>query len=295
MIFTQSEKEEFIPSFLRWAEGQPLVRAALLTSTLAIPGADVDILSDFDVILILSDVRPFFEDWSWLGDFGTVLAKYCDPLESRDGFLKSGNVTQYENGLKIDFTLWPVGLLQKIAAAPALPDELDAGYRVLLDKDQLTRDLTAPTYRGYIPSPPTEAEYLRRIEEFFLDTGYTAKYLWRGDQMAAKTLLDYFVKDEHLRPMLEWHMEIKHQWSLKPGLHGRGLQKWLRGDLWAELGDTYTGFGVEENWQALDRTIALMRKVAQEVGAHLGYAYPAELDRRAVGYVKAVKNLPRSK
>jgi aminoglycoside 6-adenylyltransferase len=292
MIFTSEEKEKFIPGFLRWAEGQPLVRAALLTSTLAIPGAEVDILSDFDVILILSDVRPFFEDWAWLGDFGRVLAKYCDPLEARDGFLKSGNVTQYENGLKIDFTLWPVELLQKIAADPALPDELDAGYRVLLDKDHLTEGLKAPAYRGYIPSPPSEAEYLRKIEEFFLDTGYTAKYLWRGDLMAAKTLLDYFVKDEQLRPMLEWHMEIEHQWSLKPGPHGRGLQKWLRGDLWAQLGETYTGFGVEENWQALDRTIALMRKVAQEVGARLGYAYPADLDRRGVAYVRDVKNQP---
>ena len=292
MIFTEEEKGKFIPNFVRWAENQPLVRAALLTSTLAIPGAAVDIFSDFDVILILSDVRPFFEDRAWLEDFGPVLAMYRDPLEPLDGFLKSGNVTQYENGLKIDFTLWPVELLQKTAASPQLPAEFDAGYLVLLDKDHLTDSLKAPTYRGYIPSPPSEAEYLRKIEEFFLDTGYTAKFLWRGDLMAAKTLLDYFVKDEHLRPMLEWHMEIGHKWSLKPGPHGRGLQKWLRPDLWAELGETYTGFGLEENWQALDRTIALMRKVAQEVGSHLGFAYPADLDRRAVGYLDAVKNQP---
>jgi aminoglycoside 6-adenylyltransferase len=292
MIFTQSEKDEFIPDFVRWAEGQPLVRAAILTSTLAIPEAEVDIFSDFDVILILSDVRPFFEDRAWLEDFGPVLAMYRDPLVLEDGFLKSGNVTQYENGLKIDFSLWPVALLQKIAASPTLPPELDAGYRVLLDKDQLTTGLKVPTYRGYIPNPPSEAEYLKKIEEFFLDTGYTAKYLWRGDLMAAKTLLDFFVKDEALRSMMEWHMEIEHGWSLKPGPHGRGLQKWLRGDLWAELGETYTGFGVEENWDALDKTIALMRKAAQEVGAKLGFAYPVDLDRRATAYVEAVKNQP---
>ena len=292
MIFTQSEKDEFIPNFVRWAENQPLIRAALLTSTLAIPGAEVDIFSDFDVILILSDIQPFFQDWAWLGDFGPVLAKYCDPLERQDGLLKSGNVTQYENGLKIDFTLWPVELLQKTAASPQLPPEFDAGYRVLLDKDHLTGGLQPPTYRGYIPNPPSEAEYLRKIEEFFLDTGYTAKFLWRGDLMAAKTLQDYFLKDEHLRPMLEWHMEIDHQWSLKPGSHGRGLQKWLQEDLWAQLGDTYTGFGLEENWQALDKTIVLMRQAAQEVGASLGFAYPTDLDRRAVAYLRDLKNQP---
>ena len=292
MIFTQAEKDQFMPIFLRWAEARPVVRAALLTSTLAVPGAEVDILSDFDIILILTDVRPFAENRGWLEDFGRVLALYRDPLEVNDGLLTSGNVTQYENGLKIDFTLWPVELLQKTAASPQLPPEFDAGYRVLLDKDRLTDHLQAPTYRGYIPSPPSEADYLRKIEEFFLDTGYTAKYLWRGDLMAAKTLLDYFVKDEHLRPMLEWHMEIGHQWSLKPGPHGRGLQKWLRPDLWAELGETYTGFGVGENWQALEKTIALMRKVAQEVGHHLGFAYPTGLDRRAVAYLDAVRKQP---
>jgi len=290
MIFTQSEKDEFIPNFVRWAENQPLVRAALLTSTLAVPGSKVDIFSDFDLILILSDVQPFFQDRAWLEDFGHVLAIYRDPLEPMDGFLKSGNVTQYDNGLKIDFTLWPVALLQKTTASPQLPPEFDAGYRILLDKDQLTGGLQPPTYRGYIPNPPSEAEYLRKIEEFFLDTGYTAKFLWRGDLMAAKTLLDYFLKDEHLRPILEWHMEIAHQWSVKPGPHGRGLQKWLRGDLWAKLGDTYTGFGLEENWQALDKTIVLMRQVAQEVGASLGFAYPADLDRRAVAYLQDLKN-----
>lgn len=292
MIFTQQEKDEFLPNLIRWAQGQPLVRAVLLTSTLAVPGAPVDIFSDFDVILALRDVQPYFNDRAWLEDFGPVLALYRDPLEPEDGFLKSGNVIQYENGLKIDFTLWPVELLQKIAAGASLPPEFDAGYRVLLDKDHLTDGLKAPTYRGYIPSPPTEAEYLRKIEEFFLDTGYVAKFLWRGDLMAAKTILEYFIKDEHLRPMLEWHIEIQHQWSLKPGPHGRGLQKWLRGDLWAELADTYTGFSAEESWQALEKTIALMRKAARQVGASLGYAYPADLDRRAAAYLDAVKNQP---
>jgi aminoglycoside 6-adenylyltransferase len=292
MIFSQSEKDQFIPKFVRWAENQPLVRAAILTSTLAVPGAEVDIFSDFDIILVLRDVRPFAENRDWLEDFGRVLAMYRDPLETNEGLLTSGNVTQYENGLKIDFTLRPVAWLHNIVASSALPPEFDAGYRVLLDKDHLTNGLQAPTYRGYIPDSPTEADYLRKIEEFFLDTGYTAKFLWRGDLMAAKTLLDYFVKDEHLRPMLEWHMEIAHDWSLKPGPHGRGLQKWLRPDLWTELGETYTGFGVGENWQALEKTIALMRKVAQEVGAHLGFAYPADLDRRATAYLQDVKNQP---
>jgi aminoglycoside 6-adenylyltransferase len=289
MISAEKNKEEIIASLIEWAESQPLVRAVLLTSSFAIPDAPVDIFSDYDVILALRDVHPFHEDRSWLEYFGTVLALYRDPLEPQDGFLKSGNVTQYENGLKIDFTLWPVEILQNVAASPLLPPEFDAGYQVLLDKDHLTNGLKPPTYRAYIPKPPTENEYQETIEVFFLDATYVAKYLWRDDLVAAKFIMDNFMKQEHLRPMLEWHYEIDHQWSVKPGPYGRRMKKWLRRDLWMDLEDTYTGAGLEENWEVLFKTIALMRKTAIEVGDRLGFAYPHEKNQRTIAYLQKVK------
>jgi len=290
MIYAEKDKEEIIASLTRWADHQPLVRAAILTSSLAIPNALVDVFSDYDVILVLSDVHPFYEDRTWLENFGPVLVVYRDPLEPQDGFLKSGYVSQYENGLKIDFTLWPVEILKKITADAHLPAEFDAGYRVLLDKDHMTDELKPPTFRAYIPIPPAEAEYQEAIEVFFLEATYVAKYLWREDMMAAKFIMDNFMKQEHLRPMLEWHLEINHQWGVKPGPYGRRLKKWLRSDLWTELENTYTGAGLEENWEAMFKTIALMRKTATEVGDCLGFAYPHDIDRRTVAYLLKVKN-----
>ncbi|MEZ4518564.1 MAG: VOC family protein [Chloroflexota bacterium] len=48
----------------------------------------------------------------------------------------------------------------------------------------------------------------------------------------------------------------------------------------AAFEQTYTGADIEANWTAFFATIDLCR-VATEVGDHLGYAYPYELDRRA--------------
>ena len=289
---TGTEKE-VTESLIQWADQQPLVRATLLTSSRIIPNASVDVFSDYDVILAVLDVHPFYEDRTWLGDFGSVLVAYRDPLEPYYGFPKSAYVTQYENGLKIDFTLWSVEILQRIAVAPQLPNELDAGYLVLFDKDHLTDGLKPSTYRAYIPTPPTEAEYQDTVEVFFLEATYVAKLLWRDDLMAAKHILDHFMKQEHLRPMLEWRFEIDRQWSVKPGPYGRRLKKWLSPAIWAELESTYTGAGLEANWEAMFRTIALFRQVAIEVGHHLGYPYPHGLDRRAVAYLQKVKNLDR--
>jgi aminoglycoside 6-adenylyltransferase len=277
-----------------WSNQQQLIRAVILTSSRAIPHAALDLFSDYDVILVLRSIQPLFVDRSWLEVFGPVLAVYRDPLIDDGGQQRSAYVVQYENGLKIDFNLWPVELLQRVTRNEHLPAEFDAGYKILVDKDHLTTGLKPPGYSAYIPTPPTETHYLELIEGFFLDTTYVAKFLWRDDMMAAKHILDHSLKQEHLRPMLEWHAEIDHQWSLKPGPYGRRLKQYVRPDLWAELEHTYTGAGIEENWEALFRTVALMRRVAGEVGKHLGYTYPDALEQRVMAYLSRVRSLDRN-
>lgn len=286
-----TQENEIYPLLREWVQANPLVRAMLITSTRALPNTTADILSDYDVVLALQDVQPFYAERGWLSAFGTVLALYRDPLQSVDGFVEAGYVVQFVDGLKIDFTLLECGKLGQIAAAEHLPDEFDAGYRILLDKDNLTSGMPAPTYRAYIPTRPPESRYIFMLENFYLETGYAAKYLWRGDLMGAKFILDFSMKQEHLLPMLEWHVECAHAWALKTGPHGRGMQKWLRPDLWTALEGTYSGAGLAENWQSLERMIALMRKTALEVGACLGYAYPEEMEQRARAYVEQVKAL----
>ena len=283
----QSQRK-IIEQLICWGEGEPLLRAAILTSSRAIPRAHTDAFSDYDVILILTNIQPFFADRSWLEAFGSVLALYRDSLIVDRGFQRSAYVTQYEDGLKIDFNLWPVELLKQIVAESQLPNEFDAGYKVLIDKDNLTTDLKPPTYRAYIPTPPTETEYRDKIESFFLDTMYVAKFLWRDDLMAAKYILDNSLKQDHLLPMFEWHIEIDHNWSLKLGPYGRRLKQRLRQDLWAELEKTYTGAELESNWTALFQTINLMRRVATEVGEALGFRYPDELEQRVRNYLHRV-------
>jgi aminoglycoside 6-adenylyltransferase len=286
-------QEETIQKLIGWGKEQPGVRAMILTSSRAIPNGVEDIFSDYDVILALHDVRPYFEKRIWLEELGHVLVLFRDPLETKQGGVESGYVVQFEDGLKIDFSLWEIEILRRIVAAPELPPEFDAGYQILIDKDHLTEGIKPATYHAYIPKPPSEVEYQERIEMFFLDTIYVAKFLWRDDLMAAKYILETFVKDEHLRPMLEWHLEIERGWSVKPGPYGRRLKKWLRPDLWKELESTYTGADLENNWEALFRTIALMRKTSVEVGEKFGFAYPYALETRVMAHLKRVKKLER--
>jgi aminoglycoside 6-adenylyltransferase len=283
-------EDPLIQRLLRWANEKLAVRAVLLTSTRASPTAPLDLLSDYDVILAVEDVRPFFESRAWLSDFGPLLVLYRDPLMLSYGLERFAYITQYEDGLKIDFTLWTAGILPLLAAEPMLPDELDVGYELLLDKDNLAQGLQRPTYRAHIPRPPDESHYLEQIELFFHNATYVAKYLWRDDLVAAKHVFDD-IKVGNLRRMLEWQMEIDHSWSLKPGAYGRYLKRYLRPAIWVQLEETYVGPGLEENWRALFKTVDLFRQAAREVGRHLDYTFPADLDRRATAYLQWVRDL----
>jgi aminoglycoside 6-adenylyltransferase len=261
------------------------------SSTRAVPNASVDDLSDYDVVLIVNDIQPFYEDRRWLEDFGEVLVVYWDPiyLVPDYGIEVFANVTQYADGLKIDFTLWPVDLMHKIVRAPALPAELDAGYRVLLDKDGLTEGMRPPTYRAYIPAPPTNEAYQKWVEDFFSDAPYAAKCLLRGELLPLKWCLDYDMKHVYLRQMLEWKIGIDHGWSVPVGALGKGLKKRLPSELWAQLENTYAGADSTDNWEALFRTMVLFRQVAIEVGEELGYSYPHALDERVTTYIKGMQ------
>ena len=285
--------DDVVRRLIRWAEQQVAVRAMLLTSTRANPNASVDVLSDYDVVLVVEDIHPFYTDRAWLQDFGEVLVVYWDPIHPAPGYSieRTANVTQYQDGLKIDFSLWPVELLRRIAEAPVLPAYLDAGYTVLVDKDHLTDGMKAPTYTAYIPARPDDDTYQTMVEEFFSDAPYVAKCLWRDELMPAKWCLECDMKHKYLRQMLEWRVECDHNWSAPVGALGKGLKKRLPPEIWLQLERTYVGAGIDENWEALFRTIDLYRQVAIDVADHLGYAYPHDLDRRVTAYVQQVKGL----
>lgn len=237
------------------------------------------------VILVVTSIKPFLGSDDWLEDFGKVLVVYRDPIRLEYGLETFIRVTNYENGTKIDYTIWPVNLIHRIIKEPELPASLDVGYTVLIDKDNLTKELKSPTYKAFIPPIPTEKDYQALVEEFFNISIYVAKNICRDDLMPLKYCLDHGAKQDKLLKMLELRIEIDHNWSIKTGAAGKGLKKYIPPDIWSELESTYVGVGKEENWEALFKTITIFRKVAIEVADHLNYSYPYSLDQRVVKYL----------
>jgi aminoglycoside 6-adenylyltransferase len=286
----QVGKADVLGTLVHWANGQPAVRALVLESSRVREGAPLDILSDYDVLLVVSHTRSFARDETWLHHLGTILVLFQDQ-DQMYGLRIYNRLVLYEDGTKVDYIIWPVALLQRILGKLKLPDLLDQGYQVLVDKDHLASQLKAPTYRAYIPHKPTAYEYQLLMEEFWWETIYVAKNLWRDELVQMKYNLECVMKIDLLRRVLEWRIELDHHWSWKPGAFGRGLKKQLDQRTWDEFASTFVGSGIEENWLALFQTTALFRRVAMEVGDALGYRYPSELDERVTRYLQRIRNL----
>jgi aminoglycoside 6-adenylyltransferase len=284
-------EEEVLAKLVAWGNARPSIRAMLLSSSRARPDGPVDLLSDYDVILAVTDPDRFGQEDAWLSDYGPMMAYWGDQ-SAEYGLTTYFRGVVYADYVKIDYSVWPDALLERIAAADSLPDELDAGYRVLLDKDGRTSGWKPSTYRAFIPARPTEAEYRALVEEAWWSSTYVAKSLWRDEFVFARWVLDNDIKCDSMRRMLEWRFEIDVNWSVRPGVLGRGLKRRLPADIWSALADTYVGPDIEANWAALFRTMALFRRVAREVGDALGYVYPQQVDDQVSVYLKAVQQMP---
>lgn len=289
MVLTEQQVYDEIKS---WAHARDDVRAVLVTSSRTVPGASVDAYSDYDVILVVRDVMTYAERSEWLEAFGDVVIAYWDPIgfDETTGEPRSSNIVQYASGLDIDFSLWPESSLAEILHQQGLPEELDAGYQVLVDKDAVAAQLGDPTYRGYIPQPPDEATYLRLITDFYIGPPHIAKCLIRGDLVIAKWILDTDMRHAYLQPMLDWRVEIDHGWNHKPGTLGKGIQNVLPAALWQDVKATYVGADIEENWDAMFLMMKTFGATAREVGAALGHRYPQELEDRVTQHVRAMRD-----
>lgn len=286
---SNTSEKVILKKLVDWANSKPDIRALFLTSSRTNPNKTIDDFSDYDIIMAVNDIQPYIESNAWLECFGSVLTVYKDPTRLEYGYPSIFRVTHYNDFTKIDYTIWPVDLLKHIVKMPDLPDYLDDGYKILLDKSGLTAGMKPPRYKAYIPKPPTEGEYLQAINTFYSDSTYVGKNLYRDNLFIVKECLDHVMKFHYIRLMFEWLMEIENGWTVKTGAYGKGLKKRTKTELWAELEKTYCGASKKENWQALFKTIELFSKVAREVGVKLGFRYPEEIEQNIIRFLEKIR------
>ncbi|RKD31210.1 aminoglycoside 6-adenylyltransferase [Thermohalobacter berrensis] len=276
-------EKEVLSQFKEWAERNELIRAAILTSSRAKPDANVDFLSDYDIELYVSDLSKFKKSDDWLEEFGAIMVRW--PFKPRSTGFKTGcwitRLVLFKDGVRIDFQITDQLKIDS--------DAYDNGYKVLIDKDEITKGLSKPTYSEYIIKKPSKEEYEVLVNEFWWNAYYVPKYLWRDELPFAKYMLDYTLKYSFLHKIIDWYIGMKNDWSVETGAFGKKFKKYLSSETWKEFKETYAGADIEENWNAFFNTITFFRKIAKKVGENLGYKYPDQVDKEVIQFCKKIK------
>lgn len=272
--------DDVLAALEAWARANEAIRCVLLVGSRADPVREVDAFSDYDLVLYVTDVEAFTRPDDWVEWRGPVFLRYRERRASDDGGTIAADLVLYEDGVKVDHTVVSVARLRRMART-GLPEMLDAGYRVLIDKDNLAGTLPPATGRAYLPVPPTDREYLALVEEFWWESFYVARNLRRRELLPARYSLDFVMKLQLLRPLLEWKVGVETGWTEPVGAWGRGLTSRLDPALRGAMEATYGGGSVAETWEALFATARLFERVAVLVADALGFEYPRGLAESA--------------
>jgi len=274
------QERKVIEKLQNWANECDCVRAMVLTSSRVNPDSYTDIFSDYDIELYVKDLQLFMND-KWLSFFSEPIIRW--PLKPMSTFDKDWitRLVIFENEVRIDFQITSKKSID--------PSAYDSGYRVLIDKDGLTKDLNEPTFSEYKINKPDKEEYESLVNGFFWNATYVAKHLRRDEIYFAKNMLDSSLRFNHLTKMIEWYIASQHNWSISTNKYGRFFKRYLDSKTWAELEATFTDADIENNWQAFFNMIDLFRKLAKYVGNNLGYEYLYQIDQKITDYCKKVK------
>lgn len=282
---------EILNTVTTWARNNPAIRVMLLTSS-RVNGAN-DLLSDYDIEFVVTDLPQFLKEDSWLNTFGSIISVIVENEDAFDGE-NAMRMVLYEDYTQIDFKLYAIDKFKEQVNKPNLQEDWDVGYRVLLDKDGFTKEMKPPTLQSVTINKPTEEEFHFFINDIWFCMRYVAKCLWRDELFYAKHVSDKIMRFEDLQKIIEWYIGMQHNWQINVNKYGRKFKEHVPPDLWKRIEATFAGADTEENWKALFAYGDLTRELGTAIADKLDYTYPHELDEKITAYLWKIKHLDKN-
>ena len=141
-------EQEMYDIIIGTAQADDRIRAVYMNGSRTNPDVPKDLFQDYDIVYVVTENKPFYEDKSWIDRFGERLYMQCpDELDRSVGkevdFDKSyGWLIQFADGNRLDLHIEPTAycsvkddklckiLLDKDGSMPEMPESTDEDYRV---------------------------------------------------------------------------------------------------------------------------------------------------------------------
>ena len=272
-----------------WAGNHEDIRVVMLVGSYA-GGSITDEFSDYDVAFFVTDQDRYENDHSWLDEISEVwLCQKNTSHGEASTYPVFYRLTVFAPGTRVDFSIYSTGMLDKIitAAPPAGTNLYTLGYKVLLDKDNLTANMAPALSIPLTYQKPSEQEFKQTIEDFWHEAHNVARYLAQGDLWSAK--FRGWETKLCLLTMLEWNAHAKHGWDYDTAWLGKHMQQWIDPQIWQSLHTAFAHFDADDSWDALFTTMTVFRDTARETAELLNYKYLEHEDRKIGDLITAMR------
>ncbi|HIH46745.1 TPA: NUDIX domain-containing protein [Candidatus Woesearchaeota archaeon] len=262
-----------------WVQTNPKIKALLLVGSRAQQNM-VDELSDYDVSVFTDSISSIINEDQWLNQFGKVWICVHEHKEW-EGQSFPTRLVIFEGGIKVDFSFWPTDLLKRWNQGAPMPDDLMAGFNILVDKEKLTQNL--PKHPKPLTSKPTQQMFDTVIQEFWFEAYHVSKYLKRNDLWSALFRMG-LLRDHFLLKMIEWNEQARSNWTVLLHPNGKNLHSWVCPETREAVQHVFAHFDQTDCWDALKHAINLFRRSAAETAAMCGFTL-SELDQTMTEYI----------
>ncbi len=273
-----TDHHSYLDEVINWAATEDAIRAVLITGSRARGDGSVDEYSDLDLEIITSEIGRYTADDSWLDQLGEVWIRF--PLEAAAPY----RLVWFADGIKVDFQFVDVDSVKSLIRRGELSDEYKRGYRVVLDKDGLYRELP-PSPRVFpAPRPPRPEELAATVNEFWFEAIHVAQYIRRREFWVVKHR-DWTMKLMLLR-VLEWHARAVGGADVNTWILGKRIKEWTDLESAAAIKKIWTGWGAAESWPGFLIQLDLFRRLTGELTRTLGYDWAVVAQREIEAYIR---------
>lgn len=264
---TSAEMMELI---MKKASNDDRIRAVTLDGSRANKNAVHDGYSDFDICYIVSDVRDFTKDKSWIAYFGEILIVqypmdwYSHPYDynSHDNYTY---LIQFTDGNRIDLTLIDI---QNIS----LEAENNEPRIILLNKDNLSELTSVDSEAAFYIQKPSQMEYYNTCNEFRWLSVYISKGLCRREFYYVRYSYEVLTMEMFIK-MLNWKIGTDHDFKVTTGGHSKYLKRFLSEDEMNRFQGIFPDGNYDDIWTKLFLMYDYFAELAAYVGGCLGYEF----------------------
>ncbi len=283
------DEREMLELIVGVARKDDRIRAVYMNGSRTNRKIGKDIFQDYDIVYVVRENRPFYEDTGWIDVFGKRLyMQRPDEVDRCNGLDVDfdrcyGWLMQFRDGNRLDLHVVPIG------EANVQDDRLCV---ILLDKDGILPEIPEPSDEDYRIRKPTQREFRACCNEFWWGLNNVAKGLWR-DEIPYVHRMFYEGSHSQLMKMLNWKVGYETDFRVSTGKASRFLKDYLDDEVWNRFLETYIGGSMADIWKSVFVMCDLFSDVARELAERRGHEYDAEEAEAARAFLSHVRTLPR--